>query len=270
MNCEQVIPLLSAFHDGELPGDQADDVVDHLARCQSCRDQLESHEALSGLVRKSPTPKPPAGLVRSVQRAVARDAVASPDSAKRRRWLTAAAAIAATILISVGIWQPWVTKPTTHDHRLMVTSFNRFLDAYVSGNAEAAGILAKQFHGKVVDQEGASEFLRRRTIATPTLLAKHQVRERLAIKMPCCDCVQTNYSCEGQTSFVLFEHTEEQGDWFGSRPQVRTECAGKSCCLVEAGKQLVATWPVERGFVTVVGVKDVTELAALVAELEPQ
>lgn len=270
MNCEQVIPLLSAFHDGELLGDQADEVVEHLSLCKNCREQLESHEALSGLVRKSPAPEPPAGLVRSVQRAVARDVVASPNLVQRRRWLTAAVGVAATLMIAVVIWQPWVPKPAVHDHRLMITSFNRFLDAYVSGNAEAKGILAKQFHGKVVDREGASKFLRRRTIAAPTLLAKHQVEERFAIKMPCCDCVQTNYSCEGQTSFVLFEHTEEQGDWFGSRPQVRTECAGKSCCLVEVGKQLVATWPVDRGFVTVVGVKDVTELAALVDELTPR
>lgn len=270
MNCQQVIPLLSAFHDGELSGDQADDVVEHLSHCKCCREQLESHEALSGLVRRSPTPKPPAGLVRSVQRAVTRNAVTSPNSAQRRRWLAAAVAIAAVLLIASGIWQIWVTKPTAHDHRQMVTSFNRFLDAYVSGNAEAKGILAKQFHGKVVDVEGASKFLRRRTIAAPTLLARHQVEERFALRMPCCDCVQTNYSCEGQTSLVLFEHTEEQGDWFGSRPQVRTECAGKSCCLVEVGKQLVATWPVDRGFVTVVGVKDLTEMAALVDELKPR
>ena len=269
MNCEQVIPLLSAFYDGELPHDQAEEVVEHLSHCTSCPAQLESHEALSGLVRKSPAPKPPAGLVRSVQRAVARDAVASPNLVQRRLWLAAAVSVT-MLLIAVGIWQSWVAKPTTHDHRLMITSLNRFLDAYISGNAEAKWILAKQFQGKVVDLEGASNFLRRRTIAAPTLLAKHQVEERFAIKMPCCDCVQTNYSCQGQTTFVLFEHTEEQGDWFGSRPQVRTECAGKSCCLVEVGKQLVATWPVDHGFVTVVGVKDVAELAALVDDLTPR
>ncbi len=270
MNCEQVIPLLSPFHDGELPDDQAEEVVEHLSQCTNCRALLEAHEALSGLVRKSPSLKPPAGLVRSVQRAVARDVVASPNLAIRRLWLTAAVSVAAMLLIAVGIWQSWMTKPAVHDHRLMVTSFNRFLDAYVGGNAEAKGILAKQFHGKIVDLEGASHFLRRRTIANPTLLVKHQVEERFAIKMPCCDCVQTNYSCDGQTSFVLFEHTEEQGDWFGSRPQIRAECAGKSCSLVEVGKQLVATWPVDCGFVTVVGVKDVAELAALVDELTPR
>ena len=106
MNCEQVIPLLSAFHDGELLGDQADEVVEHLSLCKSCREQLESHEALSGLVRKSPAPEPPAALVRSVQRAVSRDAVASPNLIQRRRWLTAAVGVAATSWLPLGFGRP--------------------------------------------------------------------------------------------------------------------------------------------------------------------
>lgn len=268
MKCEQVIPFLSAYHDGELPDDQREAVSEHLIDCSRCQAEFASLEALSGLVRRSPAPEPPVAVTRNVERALARNSRQRWNWGNSWRWLMVPAiSVAATLLIVV-IWQIWPESHSSHDHRQMVTAFNRFLDNYLAGDEQAIQILPTEFHGKVVDESGATAFLKRPSVIRPTLLNKHTVKERVALKMPCCDCVQTTYSCEGTNSLVVFEHTDEQKDWYGTRPQVRTACAGKSCCLVESGKQLVATWPVDRGFVTVVGVKDVEELAALVNELK--
>jgi hypothetical protein len=269
MNCEQVIPLLSAYHDGELPNDQREAVTDHLVDCSHCQMELASFESLSGLVRHSPAPEPPAAMIHNVERALKRDARKSLRWSFPARWLSLPVAVAATLIFAVAIWKVWPGSHGTHDHGQMVESFNRFLDNYLAGDELATAILPEQFHGKPVDLGGATEFLKRPSVAKSTLLKKHQVKERMALKMPCCDCVQTSYTCDGKNSLVVFEHTEEQKDWYGRRPQIHTECAGKSCCLVELGTNLIATWPNEQGYVTVVGAKDVTEVAALVAELTP-
>lgn len=269
MNCEQVIPLLSAYHDGELPDDQREAVTDHLVDCSNCQTELTSLQSISGLVRRSQSPEPPAALLHNVERALSRDARKNWGWSFTPRWLILPVAVAATMLLALVFWKGWPGDHGSHDHGQMVEQFNRFLDNYSAGDELATAILPDQFHGKLVDFAGATEFLKRPSVAKSTLLNKHQVKERVALKMPCCDCVQTSYTCEGKNSLVVFEHTEKQKDWYGRRPQIHTECAGKSCCLVELGTTLIATWPSERGYVTVVGAKDVTEVAALVEELLP-
>jgi hypothetical protein len=269
MNCEQVIPLLSAYHDGELPDDQRDAVTDHLVDCSHCQAELASLGSLSGLVKRSPPPEPPIAIARNVERALQRDAQTTPWWSFSSRWVALPVAVAATMLLAFVIWQVWSENHGTHDHRQMVVSFNRFLDNYLAGDEQATAILPDQFRGQAVDLSGAADFLKRPSVAKPTLLSKHQVKQRMALKMPCCDCVQTSYTCDGRNSLVVFEHTEEQKDWYANRPQIQAECAGKACCLVELGNHLVATWPIERGYVTVVGAKDVSEVTALVEELQP-
>lgn len=269
MRCEQVIPLLSAYHDGELPNDQREAVTDHLVDCSHCQTELASLKSLSGLVRRSPAPEPPAALLHNMERALSRDTRQSPSWNLLSGWVMVPVGAAAALLLAVVAWQLWPTNHGTHDHRQMVVSFNRFLDNYLAGDEQATAILPDQFHGKAVDLSGAAEFLKRPSVAKPTLLSKHHVKQRMALKMPCCDCVQTSYTCDGKNSLVVFEHTEEQRDWYANRPQIQAECAGKACCLVELGNHLVATWPIERGYVTVVGAKDVSEVAALVEELKP-
>lgn len=269
MKCEQVIPLLSAYHDGELPDDQREAVTDHLVDCSNCQTELASLQSLSGLVRRSPSPEPPAALLHNVRRALSRDARKTSSWTLFSGWVMVPVAAAAALLLAFVAWRPWPTNHGAHDHRQMVVSFNRFLDNYLAGDKQATAILPDQFHGKAVDLNGAADFLKRPSVAKPTLLRKHLVKQRTALKMPCCDCVQTTYTCDGKNSLVVFEHTEEQKDWYANRPQIQAECAGKACCLVELGNQLVATWAIERGYVTVVGAKDVSEVTALVEELKP-
>src|SRR5579872_4495361 len=66
MNCEQVIPLLSAFYDNELPAAQRVAVADHVSSCGECAGRLTSLQSLSALVQKSPTPPTPNNLLEKV------------------------------------------------------------------------------------------------------------------------------------------------------------------------------------------------------------
>src|SRR5262249_57896776 len=70
MNCEQVIPLLSAYHDGELPSVDSTRVADHLASCSNCARRVESLQRLSALVHRSPTPAAPATIVNRIEAAL--------------------------------------------------------------------------------------------------------------------------------------------------------------------------------------------------------
>src|SRR5687768_17426340 len=116
MNCQQVIPLLSAFHDGELPADQREAVMDHLVDCSDCQAELASLKSLSGLIRHSPPPEPPAALVRKVERALQRDTQKTPVRSNFFRWISVPVTMAAVVLLAVVIWQSWPVNHDLHDH----------------------------------------------------------------------------------------------------------------------------------------------------------
>jgi len=269
MNCNEVIPLLSPFHDGELTPDEHRAIVVHIASCAACSQKLESIRRLSDLVETTPTPEAPSTLLTKLEQSL--------DSlAPRRRWFKlgpaqsrAAAALlaaAAVVAVCVTVWK--ISSAPSHSHEEMVRVFNEFLDSYEQGNPSTEELLARRYDGTLVNEAAATAALKRKTVAPPVVLANHRVTKRYVLKMPCCDCVETIYARDGTTSFVLFEHEKEQSEWFNTRPMVRAECRGKACCMVQLKGSLAATWPVEGGFVTIVGVRDVSELGDLIEELQ--
>ena len=268
MNCNEVIPLLSPFHDGELAPDQNKAVAEHVASCAGCSARLESIRRLSDLVESTPVPDTPDQLVQRVERSLHEPA--PPRLRVRPRPQIALAglcAVTAVLIVGLLTWQ--YAPHGSHGHAEMVRAFSQFLDAYERGQADAVEVLPAKYQGKLVSAAAASSALKRETVARPVLLANHEVAKRYVLNMPCCECVETIYTSDGKTSFVLFEHEKEQADWFDTRPIVRTECRGKACCMVQLKGSLAASWPVNGGFVTVVGVRDVDELESLVDELEP-
>ncbi len=70
MICDEVIPLLSPFYDGELAAAERWDVERHLAACPSCSQRLETIQRLSWLVESSPPAGPPATLVTRVEQSL--------------------------------------------------------------------------------------------------------------------------------------------------------------------------------------------------------
>jgi putative zinc finger protein len=269
MNCNEVIPLLSPYHDGELPPEHKRAVAVHLAICADCTGKLESLRRLSDLVEASPTPAAPAGLVAKVERALKE----RPSFWSRLPFsqqpgaAIALAALAAVLLVGVMLWRS--AGGPAHGHEQMVRDFGEFLAAYEQGKPAAVDILATKYEGSPVDEAAAAAALKHATVARPIVLAGYQASKRYLLKMPCCNCVETVYTCDGRTSLVLFEHEKEQSEWFAARPMVRAECHGKACCVVQLSGKLAATWPVAGGFVTAVGLRDVDELGQLVEELHP-
>ena len=269
MNCTEVISLLSPFHDGELTPEVRRGVADHVASCAECSKRLESIRRLSNLVESSPVPPVPGTLLQRIKRTLAgRDQPTAGSwlDPRSRRAMTALAAVAAAVIAGLIVWQ--LAFGPSHSHEEMVRAFGEFLDAYEQGESSAVDVLVRKYQGTLVNEAGATSALKRATVARPIVLAEHEVAQRYLLKMPCCDCVQTNYAASSKISFVLFEHEKDQAEWFHSRPMIRAACHGKACCLVQLKGGLAATWPVDGGYVTVVGVRDVTELERLVQELQ--
>jgi hypothetical protein len=269
MNCHEVIPLLSSFHDGELAPDECQAIATHVASCVACSQKLESIRRLSDLVESTPVPEVPGSLLDSIEQSLA---ARTPSwtwwqvGLSRRNAVAALLVTAATLVGGPMVWQ-FASPP--HDHKEMVRVFGEFLAAYERGQPGADEMLAQKYQGTLVTEADATIALKRKTVARPVVFANHQVAKRYLLKMPCCDCVQTVYSRNRTASLVFFEHEKEQSDWFDARPMIRAECRGKVCCLVQLKEGLAASWPVDGGFVTVVGVRDVAELGSLVDELQP-
>ena len=83
-----VLDLLSAHLDGELTPAEQVVVTEHLAGCETCRDEADGIAAVRDAVRSLPLLDPPIPLLPSVRRP--------------RRWITAAASVAAGAL-AVGL-----------------------------------------------------------------------------------------------------------------------------------------------------------------------
>jgi len=266
MNCEQIIPLLSAYYDGELPSDDSARVADHVASCSNCARRVESLQRLSALMHRSPTPAAPVTIANRVEAALRNEPkVVNRPTLSRRQQLAIVVLATAAAFLGIMVWLSG--RGFHHDHHEMAATYGEFLDAYAAGKNNAPQILVNRFQGKPINVQEASYVLKRNSVARPTLLANHEATNRYLLKMPDCDCVATIYSCQGKTSLVLFEHDKEHIDWFGDRSVTRMECAGKSCCLVNVNGSLAATWKVKDGYVTAIGVDDQTQLEQLIGEL---
>lgn len=267
MNCNDVARFLSPFYDGELKPAEHEAVAAHLAACAVCSEQLESVRRLSDLVAGAPSPDAPESLVARVEQSLGARAAWPGWFGMSGRAQAAAAlvAVAAAIVLGLTIWRN--ADFSSHSHVEMLRDFGEFLEAYEQAPAASVALLPHKYDGRLVSREEATSALKRATVAPSVVLTNHRAAQRYLLKMPCCDCVQTVYECQGISTLVLFEHEKEQSDWFGARPRSRSELNGKSCCLVPLKSGLVATWPVAGGFVTAVGVQDLAELSQLVDEV---
>jgi hypothetical protein len=268
MNCEEASPLLSAYYDGELPRDQREAIAEHVAHCFVCSEQLAALRRLTTLAQQSPAAEPPRDLTERVLRAVGgeRMEIAGRQRTARRHLALAGGLAAVAVVLGLGVWQFW--PHDDHDHFAMVEAFDEFLNDFAQNKGEATNVLVKRFGGKPIDAAAAARVLKRPTL-TPDVIQEHQVASRHVVKMPCCDCVQTVYSRSGKSSLVVFEHEKEQRDWFGMRPCIRAQCSQRNCCLIQLSSGLAASWQANNHYVTVIGVRDISELEMLIDALKP-
>ncbi|MFN0018622.1 MAG: anti-sigma factor family protein [Pirellulaceae bacterium] len=271
MRCEDAQNLLSAHFDGELPSEVAATVTEHLAECAECRQRVEAMRELSELAAHLPEPAASDTLWDKFATKLDSTAVQTPSIAKRitisftRRTL-GLAAIAVTLLVIVG-WLFMGHRHEGHDHQGMAAVFEKFIERFARNPSDAHALMLSTYENRLVDDDEAAQVLKRPLVTPPTLLGDCRVVSRHVLKMPCCACIETVYAQQGKTRLVIFEHESEQATWFGKRPQVRTECAGKPCSLIELPHGLATTWGVNKGCVTVFGAQDLKEVEQLVGEI---
>lgn len=271
MRCEEARNLLSAHFDGELPSEVAATVTEHLAGCAECRQRVETMRELSELASHGPEPAASDTLWDKLATKLDSTGVQSPLRAKPititfTRQTLGLAAIAATLLVVVG-WLVMGHQREGHDHAGMAVVFGKFIERFARNPSDAHALMLSTYENRLVDDDEAARVLKRPLVTPPTLLGDCRVVSRHVLKMPCCACIETVYAQQGKPRLVVFEHDSEQATWFGKRPQVRTECAGKSCCLVELPHGLATTWAVNNGCVTVFGAQDLKEVERLVTEI---
>ncbi|MAT70834.1 MAG: anti-sigma factor [Planctomycetaceae bacterium] len=86
------------------------------------------------------------------------------------------------------------------------------------------------------------------------------------LDMPCCKCIAVMCAREDGTILAIFEHETAHPPWFGDRPAIQAHCSDQSVRLVQLGvNHLAATWPLNDRYVTIIGARDIDEIARLVS-----
>ena len=271
MQCREVVELLSAYYDGELPSDKAAAVADHVAVCASCAAELETLHNLSDLTMKLDQPSPP----RHVWPRIAAQLNTNPSPvtptamlAQRASRKRLVAAVAALLLVGLS----WIayTQWHAHEHHHRWVNFGHFLDTFEQAPDEAQRDLVKDYSGVPVEIPDAIRELRYRPVVADGLPADYEPTQAYLLKMPCCRCLEACYRRKNGGMLCVFEHDDDQPVWFGDRPTSSKVCSGKPTRLVQVDGCLAATWQQERRHITVIGAKDVDEVTRLVAHFERQ
>jgi len=273
MDCSEVKNLLSAYCDDELSSVKRTAVADHLAGCDDCARELAGFQSLSTLAAGMTHPEPPAQIWQELEEQL--DFEHGQQSARptflnwlgwmRKPSVRFGLATAAAILIAVG-WFGYANWPVEHnvDHQMAVV-FGEYLEEFRRDPSAAQQILLANYEGQAVDADQALHTVGYRPAVAYGLPEGYAVEETYVMKMPCCACVQCLCQRSDGTTIAIFEHDDEEADWFGDRPQSEAICDGKRCSMVEIDDRLAATWRQGKRHITVVGARDAAEVERLVA-----
>ncbi len=300
MNCSETQNLLSAFYDGELSSDMHAMVAEHLTQCESCAESLAGFQQLSAAFSISATPPVPLsvwdGVVRGLDQQDDREiAFKSEVSLGRgesttvklttigqgghshgRGWSRATyqrLAIAASILLVFGL-SVWILRhdsisETHHEHdQEFVATMDQYLRTLYHDPDQAEQFLQNKYNGTVVSPEQAVSLVGYRPAVADGLPAGYSLASTSVMKMPCCTCVKAVCKRQDGSTLVLFEHDDEEVDWFGDRASSMAMCGEKECCLVDLDSSFAVTWREGSRSMTAVGMRDQEEVAALVQWFE--
>lgn len=297
MNCSDTQKLLSAFYDGELSGDARAAVTGHLETCTSCSECLTGYQKLSEAFSQSEASSVPSGVWDGIVQGLEQergatgashaiapfgDALGSvelaPDKrdsgSQSRRWTRATyqrLAIAASILILLG-FSVWLSRDgslsDSHNHQEFVATMDHYLRVLPENPDQAEQFLLKKYKGIVVDPDQAVRLVGYRPAVADGLPEGYSLASTSVLKMPCCTCVKAVCRRSDGSTLVLFEHDDEETEWFGDRASSMAMCGDKECSLVELDSSIAATWREGSRSVTAVGARDQAEIAALVTWFE--
>jgi anti-sigma factor RsiW len=97
-------PQLNAYHDGELDGESASRVSEHVRQCNICRDELAAMEGMTRLFAAKPEARMlPLELSRLHQH-LERSAISRPAESEFLRTAGMLSALAASILVISAVW----------------------------------------------------------------------------------------------------------------------------------------------------------------------
>jgi hypothetical protein len=266
MSCESVRDLLSAYYDQELTPDLEREVCAHLANCLPCTQQLAGFAELSKLAADVRQPTVPADMWASINASLhAQGQGHVYVNAPKRRYLLCGIAAALLVAASAALFAFWNHQ---HDHQVMAQTFGQYLDRFQQQPNRAEELLVARYQGQLVDPEAADVAASFSPNAPAKLPQGYSREATYVLKMPCCTCTQTIYKDPQGKVLALFEHTDEQRGWFGERPMITAHCAGKSMSLVETGNELAGCWKSGSRFLTIVGARDIEQIAELVGYLD--
>lgn len=273
MPCEFMRERLSAFVDNELQDDERLQVEDHLAKCALCQLQVSQFVEMGNLMRRSESLVDTQAMWdRAVVQMGEQVVVRQKGLSARARWVYVLLATAASIAIgyaSLPLFRPGAgdlaDSHVEHEHESLAVDFQDVFRQAQNSPDEAISKLVAKYQGKQLDQEATTAYLG----YEPTLFRKlPSTLKRVSthvLNMPCCKCSATICERDDGSSVVVFEHKEEQPVWFGDSPSIETQCAGKTCRIVESAGQLAVTWKNGDRQLTVVGAKDINEVNQWVA-----
>lgn len=273
MNCNEVKNLLSAYFDGELSVELHEKVRQHIDGCSDCRKELDGFDRLSQFASSAMISPPSAELWKRIESGLDSDVLkppASPQSTSSRSatsWSTRRwAVLAATVLVavSVGVAGYRSLFPSGEHHQFMAV-FGEYLDRFKSDPHDAQSFLLAQYQHQSVQPEAVVDRVGYRPVVADGLPGDYSVVSTHVMKMPCCTCVQCLCQRADGTTLAIFEHDDEEIQWFGARPSVNVTCQSKQCALVELPSSMAASWKSGKRHITVIGAKDVGEVDKLVA-----
>lgn len=276
MECREVQELLSAYYDAEMPAELRSSVAEHVQACARCGGELALFGELSAMARGLDDPEPPetvwagieAGLNAGENAASAMRPAAGRGRAARKRRLGLLAA-AALVMIAAGV--VWMAGKTWHGMSPpgeLAADFGRYFEQFPENPEAAQNILLAKYDGLAVDMSQATRQLGYRPAVAAGVPERYTVDAVYVLKMPCCTCVQAICRRDDGRRFAIFEHDEERPAWHGGRECISTHCRGCPCRLIQTGRGVVASWKGDKRHLTVVGARDLEDIADLVTHFQ--
>ena len=281
MKCHEVQQQLSAYHDGELPDGLRKALTEHISQCGECASLLDEFQSYTDTFKHISQPDVPpsvwSGISRDLENGTTRPEIDAPrvEDTSRRSWLTTAGlSLAASVLLLLGVGY-WMSQHSGHDsgHETghdaeFVMTMDHYLETLAADPDEAEKFLLNRYNGQTVEPEDAVRLVGYRPAVASGLPDNYTLASTSVMKMPCCTCVKAVCKRQDGSTLVLFEHDDEETEWFGDRPSNMATCGDKECCLVNLDESIAATWRRGSRWVTAVGVRDEAEVSELVTWLD--
>ena len=153
-------------------------------------------------------------------------------------------------------------------HHRHARVFGHYLEEFQRDPQKAQNILLANYQSEALDTEFAVQKVGYRPAVAAGLPEGYSIESLYVMEMPCCTCVQTLCRRSDGSVLVVFEHDDDQPNWFGGRPGIMANCGGKQCSLVGLDSQLAASWKRGKRHMTIIGARDVAEVDKMVSWLD--